>query len=148
MNAGRFYGTAKLDMIGRNDKVDKLFLRLTVSNFGAPSYQCVKYLAELLSKLSNIEYTLQSSREFMEHIKTKAVHREYHLIFFDGISLFTNVSLDATIDIVLKRSDDNKEVNRTIDKREMKELIKLCTTDVHFYFDVVIYVQKHGVAIG
>lgn len=75
MNAGRFYGTEKLDMIGRNDKVDKLFLRLTVSNFGAPSYQRVKYLAELLSKLSNIEYTLQSSREFMEHIKTKAVHR-------------------------------------------------------------------------
>lgn len=84
----------------------------------------------------------------MEYIKTKTVHCEYHLIFFDGISLFTNVSLDATIDIILKSSYDNKEVNRTIDKREMKELIKICTADVNFYFDVVIYVQKHGVSIG
>ena len=37
-NAGRFYGTAKVHKIYRNDKVDKLPLRPTVSNIGTASY--------------------------------------------------------------------------------------------------------------
>ena len=52
----------------------------------------------------------------MEHIKTKIVPRGYHLIFFDVISLFTNVPLDATIDIVLKRIYNNSEINTAISK--------------------------------
>ena len=126
-NAGRFYGTEKLHKIDRNDKVDKLPLRPIVSNIGIVSYQLAKYLAKLLSPLSKSECTVQSSTEFMEHIKTKTVPRGYHLVSFDVISLFTNVPLDTTIDIILKRIYDNKERNTTIKKREMKELIKLCT---------------------
>ena len=84
----------------------------------------------------------------MEHIKTKTVPRGYHLVSFDVISLFTNIPLDATIDIVLKRIYDNREINTTINKREMKELIKLCTKDVHFNFNGITYVQKDGVAMG
>ena len=84
----------------------------------------------------------------MEHIKTKTVPRGYHLVSFDVISLLTNVPLDATIDIVLKRIYDNKEINTTINKREMKELIKLCTKDVHFNFNGTTYVQKDGVVMG
>ena len=77
---------------------------------------------------------MQSFTEFLEHIKTKSVPRGYHLISFDVISLFTNVPLDATIDIVLKRIYDDREINTTISKREMKELIKLCTKDIRFNF--------------
>ena len=84
----------------------------------------------------------------MEHIKTKTVPCGYHLVSFDVISLFRNVPLDATIDIVLKRIYDNREINTTINKREMKELIKLCTKDVHFNFNGTTYVQKEGVAMG
>ena len=84
----------------------------------------------------------------MEHIKTKTVPRGYYLVSFDVISLFTNVPLDATIDIVLKRIYDNKEINTSINKREMKELIKLCTKDAHFNFNETTYVQRDGVAMG
>ena len=82
---------------------------------------------------------MQSFTEFLEHIKTKSVPRGYHLISFDVISLFTNVPLDATIDIVLKCIYDNREINTTISKREMKELIKLCTKDIHFNFTFDFY---------
>ena len=94
-NAGRFYGNVKVHKIERNDKVDKLPLRPIVPNIGTASYQLAKYLAKLLSPLSNSEYTVQSSTEFMEHIKTKTVPCGYHQISFDVISLFTNVPLDA-----------------------------------------------------
>ena len=123
------------------------FIYPIVSNIGTASYQLAKYLAKLLSPLSKSEYTVQSSTEFMEHIKTKTVPRVYHVVSFDVISLFTNVPLDATIDIILKLIYDNKEIITTINKREMKKLIKLCTKDVHFNFDGTTYVQKDGVAM-
>ena len=90
---------------------------------------------------------MQNSTEFMEHIKTKTGPQGYHLISSDIISLFTNVPLDATIDIVLKRIYDNREINTTINKNEMKELIKLCAEDVHFDFNGCTYVQKNGLAM-
>ena len=93
---------------------------------------------------------MQSSTEFMEHIKTKTVPPGYHLIFFYVISLSTNVPLDATIGNVLKRIYDNREINTAISsKTEMEELIKLCTKDdVYFNFNRTAYVQNDGVAMG
>ena len=91
---------------------------------------------------------MQSSTEFMEHIKIKTVPHGYHLISFDVIFLFTNVLLDDTVDIVFKRIYDNREIKTAINKREMKELIKLCTKDVQFNFSRTTYVQKDAVAMG
>ena len=54
-NSDRFYGTAKVHKIDRNDKVDKLPLRPIVSNIGTASYQLAKYFAKLLSSLSKSE---------------------------------------------------------------------------------------------
>ena len=91
---------------------------------------------------------MQNSTEFMEHIKTKTVPRGYNLIPFDVISLFMNVPLDATTDIVLKRIFDNREINIKISKREIKKLIKICTKNVHFDFNGTTYVQKDRVTMG
>ena len=98
-NAGRFYGSAKVHEIDRNDKVDKLPLRPITSNIGKASNQLAQYFAKLLSPLSKREATVQSSTEFMKPMKTKTVPCRYQLISFVVISLFTNVPLDATIDI-------------------------------------------------
>ena len=142
------YGIAKVHKIDRNDKVDKLPLRPIVSNISTALYQLAKYLAKLPSLLSKNECTVQSSTEFMEHIKIKTVPHGYHLISFDVIFLFTNVLLDDTVDIVFKRIYDNREIKTAINKREMKELIKLCTKDVQFNFSGTTYVQKDAVAMG
>ena len=63
----------------------------------------------------------------MEHIKTKTVPHGYHIISFDVISLLTNALLDYMIDIILTFIHNNREINATINKKEMKQLIKLCT---------------------
>ena len=57
------------------------------------------------------------------------------------VSLFTNVPLDATIEIILKRIYDGNEINTCITKSEMKELLELCTKNVHFIFNGDIFVQ-------
>ena len=49
---GKFYGTAKVHRLPENGNVDQLPIKPIVSNIGTPSYQLAKYLAKLLSPLS------------------------------------------------------------------------------------------------
>ena len=70
------------------------------------------------------------------------------MVLFDIVSLSTNVPLDTIIDIILKRIYDNNKIKTSITKKEMKELILLCTKGVHFFFDGKTYVQTNGAAMG
>ena len=117
----------KRNKIDRTYKIDKLPLLPRVSNIAKASYQFIQYLPKLLPPLSKSEYTVQSSTELMEHIKTKTVPHGYHIISFDVISLLTYALLDYMIDIISKFIHNNREINATTNKKEMKQLIKLCT---------------------
>ena len=70
------------------------------------------------------------------------------MISFDVILLFTNVPIDATVDIILKRIYERKEINTSFTKQELKELILLSTKGVHFTLCNESYIQTDGVAIG
>ena len=67
----------------------------------------------------------------MNKIKTEKIPTDYQMISFDVKSLFTNVSLDRTIDIILKKKFDNQEIQTTLTKNELKELLILSITNVH-----------------
>ena len=70
------------------------------------------------------------------------------MLSFDVKSLFTNVPLNRTIDIILKRIYEKNEIVTSITKNEMKEMLILCTKNVHFTFESRTYVQTDGVAMG
>ena len=72
----------------------------------------------------------------------------YQMVSFDVKSLFTNVPLEYTIDLILKRIFDNGELSTDITRSEMKEMLTLCTKNVHFTFNGDIYLQTDGVAMG
>ena len=72
---------------------------------------------------------------------------EYKMVSFDVVWLFTNVSLDETIDIIIKRIYD-KEINTDIPKKEMRELLYLYTKNAHFTINNKKYLQVDGVAMG
>ena len=67
---------------------------------------------------------------------------------FDVKSLYTNVPLETTIDIILRRIYTNHELTTSLTKKEMKELLLLCTKNVHFTFNGQIYILEDGVAMG
>ena len=81
-------------------------------------------------------------------IKQQVIPSSYKLVSFDVKSLFTNVPLDRTIDIVLKRIYGKHEITTNIGCKEMKDLITLCTKNVLFTFNNEIYQQRDGVAMG
>ena len=66
------------------------------------------------------------------------------MISFGVSSLLTMVPLDYTIDLTLKPIYGNKKIETKISRNDMKNLLTLCTKNVHFTFGNNIYQQKHG----
>ena len=100
---GKFYGTAKRHKLPANGTVHDLPVRQIVSNIGTASYYLAKHLAKLLSPLNKSEYTVTNTVEFIRSVKNLKVPVGYHFVSFDVKSLFTNVLLNYTIDLILKR---------------------------------------------
>ena len=81
-------------------------------------------------------------------MKTISIPSDHKLISFDVKSLFTNVPLDFTIDLILKRIYEDNEIQTNIKKKDMKQVLRLCTKNVRFSYDGTIYQQCDGIAIG
>ena len=56
--------------------------------------------------------------------------------------------LDYIINIILKRNYYQRELETKILRKEMEDLLLLCTENVHFSYDNKLYSQKDGVAMG
>ena len=81
-------------------------------------------------------------------MKTISILSHHKLISFDVKLLFANVPLDFAIGLILKCIYEENEIQTNIKKKEMKELLLLCTKNVHFNFNYIIYQQCDGVAMG
>ena len=145
---GKFYGTAKKHKIPIHGTINDLPLRPIISNIATASYQLAKYLAKLLSPLSTSEYPVAKNTEFINHVKRMNIPKDHSFISFDVKSLFTYVPLDFTINVILRRIYNENEIHTNIKRSEMKELLLLCTKNIHFTFNNDIYQQCHGVAVG
>ena len=146
---GRFFGLAKVHKLKDGDRnVSNLPLRPVISNIGTATYELSKYLAELLQPIAKSEYTINSTKDFVQKIRNKVIENEFEMVSFDVVSLFTSVPLDFTIDIILKKVYDEKLITTKLKREEMKTLLQLCTKDMHFSFNDTIYRQINGVTMG
>ena len=146
---GRFYGTAKLHKLDEGcTDINQLPVRPIISNIGTATYKTSKYLAKLLAPLTKSEYTINSTKEFISYTKKLKVGKEYEMISFDVSNLFTNVPLELTIDLILKKVYQKKMIKTKLRKGELKELLEVCTKEMHFTFDGKIYQQTDGVCMG
>ena len=117
---GKFYGTAKKHKLTPTGTTDDLSILLIISNIGTASYQLAKYLAKLLPPRSKSEYTVDNNVEFINDIKSEKVPTGHSFKSFDVKSLFTNVPLDYTINIIISRIYDDNGLYTNISKKEMK----------------------------
>ena len=131
-----------------NGTIEDLPIRAIISNINTATYQLAKHLSKVLSPLRQSEHNMKSTKEFITETKEKPIPTGYQMVSFDVKSLFINVPLDRTINIILKRIYNNKELETSITRNEMKEMLILCTKNVHFTYDGKIYIQTDGVAMG
>ena len=142
----KFYDTAKVHKLPENGNVNQLPIRPIVSNIGTATYQLAKYLAKLLSSLNQFQYTVKNTKDFIEKIRNVNVHHGLDAILFDEKSLFPSVPLEETINIALNRIYHRKEIDISIRKSNMRNLLLLCTKNVNFCVGADIYQQNDGEA--
>ena len=149
-NPGRFYGTAKIHKVKSDDpdKLEKLPVRPIISNIGTATHKTARYLCKLLAPLGKSDYTVESTRDFIDRIKNSKAPSGYKMISFNVVSLFTNVPLQKTIDIILRKVYTEKRIKTKIPRNKMKELLLLCTQGVPFTFNGETYMQIDGVMMG
>ena len=66
----------------------------------------------------------------------------------DVVSLFTNVPLERTIDIIIKKVYKEKRIKTKIEADKLSALLRLCTKEGHFTFNEETYIQVDGVMMG
>ena len=136
--------------------------RPTVEATGMLHYSAEKFLTNLLNPLSMSESTLKDSFDAVRKIKNIPPHlfdEGYNHVSFNVESLFTNVPVKRTIDIIfkriyfdidiiLKRIYFGKVISTNLKKRSMKKLLLDTCTKTAFTFNGVIYEQRDSVYMG
>ena len=138
---GYMYGTVKTHK--HNNP-----LRPIISQILTPTYDLAKSLNTLLSPYVPTNYTLESSQDFVQLLKTK--RPDGMLASLDAESLFTNVPVSETIQILLTQAYENPRLAPPKLSRSLCEkMLRICTTEAPFRSpDGNLYLQTDGVAMG
>ena len=129
-----------------------LSVRPILSATGTYNFQLAKWLDEKLKPLSLNHHTITDVFEFAEEVTQLDFNENDILVSYDVTSLFTNVPLDETIEILATKAfrDNwfNKTNNLNITKSDLIELLELATKHQLFQYNGELYEQKDGVGMG
>ena len=138
---GYIYGNIKTHKPGNP-------LRPIISQCPTPTYTLAKALDKILQPYVPLEHCFKSSAAFIQHIN--GLRPTGIMSSMDVESLFTNVPVDATIEMILEavyRGDDALDIGIT--EEEMRELLCLCTKEAVFVdYKGRMWSQINGVAMG
>ncbi len=139
---GRLYGLPKIHK-------DNIPLRPVVSAVGTYNYGLGKLLKQMLSNVVQNDVVIKDTFGFVNALRSlpKSASK-YKMVSFDVSSLYTNIPVNETIEIVLKHLYDTQGACTTIPKDDMKKLLKFATQDSHFLFNGKVYDQIDGVSMG
>ena len=138
---GVLYGLPK------THKQGKLTFRPILSAIGTFNYNLAKFFVPLLDPLTKNDYTVRNSYEFVTEISEIKLN-QCVMASFDVVSLFTQIPLDETIEIVCDSLfKDNKNFKK-FTKPQFKELLNFAVKDSPFFFNEKLYTQRDGIAMG
>ena len=145
-NPGRLYGLPKVHK-------DDIPLRPVLSAIGTYNYGIAKFLKAMLSNIIQNEAIIKDSFAFVKELQSLPASLphpipEYKMVSFDIVSLYTNIPLTETIEIILKHLYDNPATPPIIKRPDMEKLLIFATKESHFLFNGKIYDQIDGVSMG
>lgn len=123
-------------------------LRPIVSFVGSPLYKLSKFLAELLTyAFDKDEKYTKNSFEIVECLKTVTLPSNYIIVSLDAVSLFTNIPVDLTLDLIQKLWYKIEDYT-SLDFSSFGELFNLCVKNSYFVFNKQYYKQIYGLGMG
>ena len=124
-------------------------LRPIISAIGTHSYKLAKFLVPLLRPFSTNTFTINDTFTFVKELcELKINTNDVIMASFDVKSLFTNIPLDETIDIIINKCFASATHYHAISRDQFRDLLNLSVKNCHFLFDGVLYKQVDGVAMG
>ena len=138
---GYIYGNVKIHKPGNP-------LRPIISQIPAPTYELAKKLNGLLTPYTPSKYSLKSTNDFIDIIRSSAP--QGLLASLDVESLFTNVPVEQTIDIIIEQVYHHPTLPPlAVPKGILETMLRSCTMDAPFRApDGKLYRQINGVAMG
>ena len=111
-----------------------------------PQHTTSNILLPVLSDITQIEFTVKDSFTFADEILTQ--NSDLYMASLDVDALFTNIPLDETIDICVKRLFETLDtLVKGISKNDFRDLRNLATKESFFTFNNKFYIQVDGVAM-
>ena len=131
---------------------DRLAMRPILSATQTYNYALAKWLDTKLKPLSLNRYTVTDIFEFANEICNLEIANGNILVSYDVSSLFTNVPLYETIELLANRAFTNNWFNKTyhlnLTKTDLVDLLSVATKGQLFQFNDALYEQTDGVAMG
>ena len=107
-----------------------------------------KYLDTIIKPVMPGKYSINSNRQFLNNLNSFQHETGDYCISFDVTSLFTNIPLEETLQLVVERlySEDNP-MKPPMPKSSMMALLE-CATGGIFTYKENLYQQTDGVSMG
>ena len=142
---GVLYGLCKVHKgVGKDD--DTPPFRPILSAINTPSYNIAKYLVPMLADLTKNNYVCKDSFEFAKNVREQ--NPNLFMASFDIDALFTNLPLDETIEICVKKRFGRKKKYSGFSRIQFKKLLSLAVKNSFFLFGDNYYEQVDGIAMG
>ncbi|CAF4860100.1 unnamed protein product [Rotaria socialis] len=139
---GRLYGLPKIHK-------ESVPLRPVLSSIGTFNYGLAKALSQILSTIIEKKNMIRDSFDFLKEVRTLSKDFSKHrMVSFDVSSLYTNVPINETIEIILNSLYVIQPIPPIMKRDDMKELLIFATKNSHFLFDGKVYDQIDGVSMG
>ena len=147
---------ARLAKAHGTPKIHKAFVHLPnfrpiIDTAGSTHYHIGQYLTKILQPLIINDYNKKDSFDAGNPIKNipKELFGEgYRFVSFDVESLFINIPLHRSINVILTRIYHDKLIHTGIKKNTMHKLMKVNCKKTAFSFENIIDKQIDGVIMG
>ena len=126
-------------------------LREIVDSTGSVAKEVDKYISKILQKyVGKTDYYIKNSAHFAETIKDLRVEEDETLVSYDVEALYPSVPQLEAIDIFhqLMLNDPNLSSKTTMTANNIIILFKICVKTTYFMFNLQLYKQINGLAIG
>ena len=140
----RMYGQPKIHKQGNP-------LREIVDSNGSVYKAVDKYISKVIKPLTGkTDYYVKNSEHFVNSIKNIKVEEGETLVSYDVTALYPSIPQEEAIDIISQKLlQDNSLKKRTgMTPHHIIELLRICVNNTYFVFNIKLYMQKNGLAIG
>jgi hypothetical protein len=122
-----------------------------VNYIGSPCYSPAGFLHRIFSHLAGKSQSfVKNSDHFVQLLKAANPRSQDTLVNFDVVSLFTNVPVDETLQIIENKlhNDDKLAEPSILQLEAIMEMLEVCLRTTYFQVDDKFFQQKDGMARG